>query len=322
MGIKVKRLAMVLMASLCVSSLSGCMFLSDSQKTAVDVYLNKKTPDDMVKAAQTAMNDANYIQCLVNYRIDKIDQDKSMTDVIVDADTWDFRAIKGADAGYWKGSSTRNNETVKSELAYCVRKEDENAYDIYKTIDGGKSWIRETNNGMFSGVNILSIDYSKLEGCEGLQVDKEPIKRDEVTQWRIFGTLTNSEARGFLAGLEKNLSLTPDPSLPEASTVDFEMFMNTDNQPTTVTLKFNPKSTLETNLIYSNWEVRLSYSNYDAYSSLTIPKEATLGYITQEQQKDKEQSFLIDGAAIQVETTAEEETEFQLDEDDELLEFE
>lgn len=311
----------MLASCMMVSSLSGCMFLSDSQKTAVDVYMNKKTPNDMLEAAEAAIQDANYLQCQVNYRIEKINQDKSMSDVLVDADSWELRAIKGADAGYWKGSSTRDGEPARSETTYVVKKEDGSGYELYKTPDLGDSWIKEDANGVWSGLTIMSVDYKKLLNCEGLQVDKEPVKKDGSLQWRIFGTLTDEQARGFLAGLEDYLNLHPDDGFPKASTVDFEMFMNTDDQPVSVYMKFNPESMLETSMIYTNWEVRLKYVDYDAYSSLTIPKEAKLKYISQEDKKEEEQSFLMNGTSIKLQETTEAETEFQLDEDDELLDM-
>ena len=96
MRLEMKKVALMLASCMMVSSLSGCMFLPASQKTAVDVYMNKKTPNDMLEAAEAAIQDANYLQCQVNYRIEKINQDKSMSDVLVDADSWELRAIKGA----------------------------------------------------------------------------------------------------------------------------------------------------------------------------------------------------------------------------------
>lgn len=301
-------------------NLSGCMFLSDNQKTAIDVYLNKKSVDELMEEAQDAINEANYLQCLVNYKVDKLNKDKSMTDVFTDADTWDFRAIKGAGAGYWKGSSTRENEVVKTEEAYIVKLKDTDGYDLYTSKDNGDTWVRSTATGIWSGLSIMSIDYSKLIGCEGLEVEKDPITRDGVLQWKITGELTYEQARNFLGGLENALDIHPDENFSPAKYVEAEIFVNTDSQPMTVSLKFHPDDGADAKIVYKLWEVRLSYTDYDAYSSLTVPRNVQLGYVTQEEEKDREESFNLNNIAIELESEEETTEAFELDEDDELLE--
>jgi len=315
-----QRLCIIALVGSLTFNLSGCMFLSDNQKTAIDVYMNKKSVDELMEGAQEAINEANYLQCLVNYKLDKVDKDKSMTDVISDADTWEFRAIKGAGAGYWKGSSTRENEQTKFEEAYIVKKEDGSGYDLYSTKDNGNTWVRSTSSGIWSGLAIMSVDYSKLIGCDGLEVEKDPITRDNILQWKITGELTDEQARGFLNGLETALDLHPDERLSKAKYVETEIFVNTDNQPMSVYMKFHPDDGADAKLVYNLWEVRLTYADYDAYSTMSVPNSVKLGYVTQEEERERENSFNLNNVAIEIETTAEEETEFELDEDDELLE--
>ena len=298
----------VLLSSL-TFNLTGCMFMSDTQKTAIDIYTKKRTPDEMMEAAQEAINDSNYLDMTVNYRIEMLDKNKSMSDTILDADTWHLCALKSQGGGYWKGSSTRKSELFKAEEAYILKLEDSSDYELYTTSDintDKQTWVKSTAKGIWSGLTIVSVDYSKLIGASGLVIDKEPVKKDDILQWKIYGKLTYDEARTFLSGLEKSMDLIQDERLSGAESVDFEMFMDTDNHPLSVYLKFNPNSGVDDTYVYKNWEVRLLYQNYDAYSSLTIPRHVTLGYVTQEMEKENENSFLINGEAIAVETTAEE----------------
>jgi hypothetical protein len=290
-------------------NLTGCMLMSDSQKTAVDIYTKKRTTDEMMTAAQSAIDDADYLDMTVNYRIEQLDKNKSMSDIILDGDTWHLCALKSKGGGYWKGSSTRQNEVSKKEEAYILKQESGDEYDLYKTNDDRGTWIKTTSKGIWSGLSIISVDYSKLIGVQGLSIDKEPVKKDDILQWKISGTLTYDEARNFLSGLESSLDLTPDSRLNSAESVTFEMYMDTDNHPLSVYLSFIPNSSVNDTYVYKTWEVRLLYTDYDAYSDLTIPDSVTLAYITQEQQKQNENSFLIGGDVIEIQTTAAEEEE-------------
>lgn len=289
-------------------NLTGCMFMTDEQKTAVEIYTKKRTPSEMLGAAQTAINNSNYLEMNLTYRIEKIDKDKSISEKLVDGESWLLCALKSQGGGYWKGVSTRDNEINRTEEAYILKQSDDVYYDLFKTNDSRETWVKEEANGVWSGLTITSLNYNTLLNAQGLTIDKEPVKRDDKLQWKIYGTLTNDEARKFLEPLEKYLGLTPDSRLQASESVDFEMYMDTDNHPLSLYMKFNPGSTLTTNYIYTNWEIRIIYQNYDAYDSLVIPDSIQLDYISQEDMKEQENSFNISGSLMEIKT-GEESTE-------------
>lgn len=300
-------------------NLAGCMMMTDEQKTAVEIYTKKRTPSEMFGLAQGTIDASNYLEMELNYRIEKIDKDKSISDVLVDGESWLLCALKSQGGGYWKGVSTRDNEISRSEEAYVLKKENSDLFDLYKTNDSRDTWVRDEANGVWSGLTITSIDFRTLMDAEGLVIDKEPVKRNDILQWKIYGTITNDEAREFLSGLEYTLKFVIDDRLKAAESVDFEMYMDTENHPLSVYLKFNPGETLNTNYIYTNWEVRMTYQNYDAYESLTIPRNIQLDYITQEDKKEQENSFNVSGGSIVIKSS-EAETEESLEVEIEAVE--
>lgn len=295
----------VLLGSL-ACNLTGCMMMTDEQKTAVEIYTKKRTPSDMLLSAQTMINESNYLEMDLNYRLEKIDKEKSLSEKLIDGETWLFCALKSQGGGYWRGVSTRDSEIKNSEMAYVLKQTDPESslYDLFITHDDGEQWVKDTSTGVWSGLTITSLDYTKLMNAQGLTVDKEPIKKDDKLQWKISGTLTYEEASNFLEPLEKQLKIDIDSRLDYADSVIFEMYMDTNNYPLNGYIKFNPGDVLDSNYIYTNWEVRWTHQNYDAYDNLTIPSNIQLAYITQEEAKEQENSFVVDGGAITIQTEA------------------
>lgn len=316
----VHRISLVLLLVSLSVNLGGCMFMSDSQKTAVDIYTKKRTVDDMFIAAQEGLNSADYMQLSLSNKVAKIDKDKSMTEKIIDGDTWELRAIRSDSSGYWKGIQTRNNEEIKKEEAYCVKNPDESGFEVYRTNDSQETWIKGEASGIWSGLVITSLDYNNLVGVQGLELDKEPQKKDDILQWRIHGNISYDDAIKFLTPMYDSIDYTPDDKLNTTDHVELEFFMDTENRPISLSLKFIPGATSENNLIYESWKVNLLYSNYDAFSTMSVPSSVKLSYITQEQNKEREESFQIGGEVIEIETTAEETSESSEGSEDESQE--
>ena len=63
----------------------------------------------------------------------------------------------------------------------------------------------------------------------------------------------------------------------------------------------------------------MTYQNYDAYESLTIPRNIQLDYITQEDKKEQENSFNVSGGSIVIKSS-EAETEESLEVEIEAVE--
>lgn len=318
---RLKSLLSICVLSGMVLGLTGCSMFSDSQKTALDIYLKKRTVDDIVAEAQTAFNSADYLQASLNYHIDMIDKDKSMTDKIVDAASWDLRALKSKSAGYWKGTRTSPDKELH-ETAYCVSGGEKGKYELYSTNDDGETWIKSEASGVWSGLVLTSLDFTKLQGCPDLVLEKEPIQRDGIAQWYIHGTISYEKARDFLASMEDKLNLIPDEQLDNAENVSVELYLDTDTRPRTLILRFNPGSTLTKNLIYDKWDIIINYSNYNGYTSLVVPDNIKLKYISQEDKKEQENSFDLGGHEIVIETTAAESGEPETNEDGSLKETE
>lgn len=314
---KLKMICLVLSLGV-VTSLSGCSLLSDSQKTALDIYLKKRTVDDIVLQAQTSFNEADYIQASLNYHIDMINKDKSMTDKIVDAASWDLKALKSLGAGQWKGTRTSPNNEM-SEKAFCMRDDSTGKYDLYRSNDNEETWVREETSGVWSGLVLTAINFADFQGCEGLVLEKEPVDRDEISQWYIHGTISYDKARSILNNLENKLNLIPNEQLDNAESVSVELYVDTDYKPRTLIMRFNPGATLTKQLIYDKWDIIINYSNYDAYTTFSIPNDIKLKYITQEDNKKRENSFDVGGHEIEIETTAAE-TEPETNEDGSLKE--
>jgi len=297
-----KSILIALLAGTLISiGLSGCMFMSDSQKRQAAITSGKLSGQDLLRQAGEMLNDSSVTESqryTLTYRLAKIDRDKSYTAENVDSEEWDIIALNTTGAGRWVGQSIRDNEPLAEKLEFlgayypdAASKGHENEpYLVYYTPeitsgDSKQEWLRGWRQGLFAGLVTNAIDYTKLASVGEWEVNKTPVVKNGKTLTTVKGTVSFDDARNFLKPIEDALDFVVDPRLSDAEKVDIVVNFREDGYIDDFSLSFVPDSTAHKSFIYSSWKLNIIYGDINSYSSFSFDDEIVMNATNEEEHK-------------------------------------